>query len=109
MTRKWHIDPDGNVDDEAMVFVEELKTLILAHHPEAKFTVGPGGENPTATFLRAYVDLDDPFEMLDEISDRIVDIQVDEGIPLHVLPLRTDERELAHRMRRAASQPRNGA
>jgi hypothetical protein len=51
VTRKWHIDPDGNVDDEAMAFVEELKHRILERHPEATFKVRPGGENPTAIFL----------------------------------------------------------
>lgn len=109
MTGKWHIDPDGNVDDEAMVFVEELKGLILARHPEATFDVRPGGDDPTAIFLEACVDLDDPFEVTDEIIDRIVDIQIDEEIPLYVLPLRTPERELAHRSRTAVGRPRYGA
>lgn len=30
MAMKWHIDPEGNVDDTAMVFVEELKALTLS-------------------------------------------------------------------------------
>jgi len=109
MTRKWHIDPDGNVDDEAMVFVEELKGLILERHPEATFEISPGPENPTAIHLHAYVDLDDPFEMTDEIIDRIVDIQIDHEIPLSVAPHRTPERERAHRMKTADGRPRYGA
>jgi hypothetical protein len=93
-SKKWFIDADGNVDERVLVFVEELKNTILAHHPEATFELGPGGENPTAIFLDAYVDLDDPFEILDEISDRVVDIQVDEGIPLFVMPRPTPERAI---------------
>jgi len=104
MTTKWHIDAHGNVDDEAMTYVEELKRLILSRHPEATFELRPGGDNPTAIFLDTYVDLDDPFKVLDEISDRVVDIQVDQGIPLHVLPLRTAAREQEHRMPKACNQ-----
>jgi hypothetical protein len=109
MTRKWYIDADGNVDEEAQALIEELKRLILTRHPEATFEVGPGGENPTAIFLRTYVDLDDPFEVLDEIGDRVLDIQIEQGIPLHVLPLRTPERERALRLSRAGRLPTYGA
>jgi hypothetical protein len=104
MSRKWLIDPDGNVDDEAMAFINELKGLILSRHPEATFAISPGPDNPTAIRLHAYVDLDDPFEIADEIRDRIVDIQVDHEIPLDVAPHRTPERELAHRARKAAGR-----
>lgn len=69
--------------------------------------IGPGGENPTAIFLDAYVDLDVPFELLDEIGDRVVDIQVDEGIPLFVMPRHTPERAVEHA--RAPEQRRRGA
>lgn len=109
MTRKWHIDADGNVDATAQTFVEELKSLIVSRHPEATFEVRPGGENPTAIFLDVYVDLDEPFEILDEIGDRVLDIQIDAGIPLHVLPLRTREREIALQMRRSLARPAHGA
>ncbi len=95
MSQRWYINADGDVDADAMVFVDELKRLILELHPEARFDLGPGGADPTMIFLRAYVDLAEPFDILDEIGDRVVDIQVDEGIPLHVLPMRLHERAQA--------------
>lgn len=101
MTGKtWFIDADGNVDKRALVFVDELKKTILERHPEATFELGPGGENPTAIFLDAYVDLDDPFEILDEIGERVVDIQVDEGIPLFVMPRQSPDRARAYERQR---------
>jgi hypothetical protein len=102
MNRKWHIDADGKVDAEATAFIQELKTLILSRHPEATFAVSSGADNPTAIHLHAYVDLDDPFEVTDEIMDRIVDIQLDEDIPLHVIPHRTAARVVAHRQQNVA-------
>jgi hypothetical protein len=101
MTGKtWFIDADGNVDKRALVFVDELKKTILERHPEATFELGPGGENPTAIFLDAYVDLDDPFEILDEIGERVVDIQVDEGVPLFVMPRQSPDRARAYERQR---------
>jgi hypothetical protein len=88
------IDTDGNVNVRAQAAIDELKGTILTRHPEATFEVGPGTDNPTAIHLDVYVDLDDPGEVLDEIIDRVVDIQVDEGIPLHVIPLHTPARAL---------------
>jgi hypothetical protein len=43
--------------------------------------------------LLAVADVDDPDEVGDLVVERVVALQVDEGIPLHVIPLRTPERE----------------
>jgi hypothetical protein len=88
MTATWHIDAEGTIDERARRFVDELKGTILTRYPEATFEIAPGNENPTAIHLHAFVDLDDPFDVTDELLDRIVDIQVDEGVPLHVIPHR---------------------
>jgi hypothetical protein len=95
MSRRWYINADGIVDADAMVFVDELKQLILELQPEATFDLGPSGGDPTSIFLRAYVDLPEPFDLFDKISDRVMDIQIEEGIPLHVLPMRLHERARA--------------
>lgn len=95
MNHRPFIDVHGNVNERAQAAIDELKRTILTRHPEATFEVGPGTDNPTAIHLDVYVDLDDPGEVLDEIIDRVVDIQVDEGIPLHVIPFHTPGRALA--------------
>jgi len=95
MSDRPFIDADGNVNERARAAIDELKHSILSRHSDATFIVHPGFDDPRSISLEVYVDLDDPHQILEEIIDRVVDIQVDEGIPLHVLPLHTPERALA--------------
>ena len=95
MSDQPFIDADGNVSERAQAAIDEVKQSILSRHPDATFKIHPGFDDPTSISLEVYVDLDDPHQVFDEIIDRLVDIQVDDGIPLHVLPLHTPERALA--------------
>jgi hypothetical protein len=78
--------------------VAELQQLIAAHFPDTTFEVGPGGDDPDGTYIVATVDLDDPDEVSDLVIDHVVAFQVDHGLPINVVPIRTPERIL--RMRR---------
>lgn len=73
--------------------VEEIEQLILRHYPEATFDIGEG-EDPAGIHLIATVDLDDLGEVRDLYRNRIVDLQVDEGLPLYVIAVRPIERSL---------------
>lgn len=73
--------------------VEEIKHLILQRFPEATFDAGPG-EDPVGMYLIATVDLEDLGDVEDLYIDRLVDMQVDELLPLHVVPTRPIERLL---------------
>lgn len=70
----------------------ELQDAIATHYPAATFTVGPGGENEDGVYLTVQVDLDDPDEVLDLVIDRVLELQFEEGLPIHVTPIRTPER-----------------
>jgi hypothetical protein len=72
--------------------IAELQTLITTHYPTATFTVGPGGENPDGTYLTARVDLDDPDPVLDLVIERILELQLEEHRPVHVVPVLTPAR-----------------
>ena len=72
--------------------VGELEQLIMAHYPGAIIEVGPGGDDPDGTYIVATVDLDDPDEVTDLVIDRVVAFQVDHGLPIHVVPIRTPKR-----------------
>jgi len=50
------------------------------------------GEDPVGIYLIAIGDTDDLEEVIDLFIDRPVDLQVDEGLPLFVIPERTPER-----------------
>jgi hypothetical protein len=65
----------------------EIKDLILQHFPDATFDSGPG-EDPVGMYLIATVDLEDLGPVEDVFIDRLVDLQVDEGIPLYVITSR---------------------
>ena len=74
--------------------LEELRTTIAARYPTATFEVARDLEEPENVDLVTTVDLDDPDEVLDLVIERLMELQVDERIPVHVIPIRTPERVL---------------
>ena len=72
--------------------IEEMKRVILSGYPEATFEVGYG-EEPVGVYLRATVDHEDLGEFVEYFIDRLVDLQLDEGLRLYVVPVRTPARE----------------
>lgn len=80
--------------------VDELQHLIQTHYPSVVFEVGPGGDDPDGTYITAIVDLDDPDEVVDLVIDRLLEFQVEERLPIQVVPIRTPKRvaELRHHL-----------
>jgi len=66
--------------------VDELQHLIRRVDPRATFQVVPG-EDPTGTYVLATVDVEDTELVMDAYMDRLLTLQIDEGLPLYVLPL----------------------
>jgi hypothetical protein len=77
----------------------ELEDMIRDRYPTATFEVGPGEDDPEAVHLTASVDVDDPDEVMDLVVDRVMALQVEDGLPILVIPIRTPER--AASLRRA--------
>ena len=90
MTSRQHI-PITPRTEEALA---ELKALISSRFPEAVFVLGEG-EDPEGIYLTAMVDVDDRGEVIDLFLDRLVELQVEEDLPIFVVPLRTAERNAA--------------
>jgi hypothetical protein len=67
--------------------VDELQHLIRRVDPLATFQVVPG-DDPTGTYVLATVDVEDTELIMDAYMDRLLTLQIDEGLPLYVLPLR---------------------
>jgi len=67
--------------------VHELKGLISVRFPQAGFVVEEGFD-PEGIYLVTTVDIADTDEVMDVIGDRLVELQVEEGLPLYVTPLR---------------------
>ncbi|MGE3271886.1 MAG: hypothetical protein AB7P40_24240 [Chloroflexota bacterium] len=72
--------------------LDELRACILAHFPQATFRVVPSPEERGAVHLKAMVDVEDTDAVIDLIIDRMMQFQIDEGLPLYVVPVRTPER-----------------
>ena len=87
--------------EEAM---HELKGLITERFPQAAFVVEEGFD-PEGIYLLATVDIADTDEVIAVVGDRLVALQVDEGLPIYVTPLRPIERVVAELRKREAATP----
>jgi hypothetical protein len=74
--------------------IAEMKERISRRFPTTTYEMYQG-EDPVGIYLVAIVDTDDREEVMDLFLDRLVDLQVDEGLPLFVIPERTPERNAA--------------
>jgi len=75
--------------------IEELKTMIRGRYPDAQFEVKRAGDDPRSILLETTVDIDEPEDVLDLVIDRVIDLQIEERLPIHVIPLQPIERVVA--------------
>lgn len=101
MIGKQHDAGDPRVDDvlnasgrmqEAII---ELQAAITQRYPSTSFTLSHPEDEPQSVELTAIVDVDDPDEVLDTVLERIIQLQIDEQLPIHVVPIRTPARVAA--------------
>lgn len=83
--------------------LDELRALVRERYPTATFQVTRAQDDPTIVHLVTEVDLDDTEELIDLVMDRMLELQVDEGLPIYVAPRRTPERIAARRRTGAGS------
>ena len=84
--------------------IDELKRLITARFPQAAFVVEEGFD-PEGVYLITTVDIADTDDVIAVIGDRLVALQVDEGLPVYVTPLRPIERVVAELRNRQTAIP----
>src|SRR4051794_8387996 len=77
--------------------LDELQALIRRYYPGAKFRVTRGRDDPQAIHLVTTVDVEDLDAVLDVVVDRMMELQIAEGLPIFVIPVRTPERVAARR------------
>ena len=75
--------------------LDELRGMIRERWPAATFEVTCGEDNPEGIHLNATVDIEDTDEVGDLVIDRVLELQLEQGLPIHVIPLRPMERVLA--------------
>ena len=84
--------------------IQELKRLITARFAQATFIVEEGFD-PEGVYLVTSVDIVDTDEVIAVVGDRLVEMQVDEGLPVYVTPLRPIERVVAELRNRETATP----
>lgn len=73
--------------------VSELQGLITRRYPDARFAVA-AGDDPEGIYLTAIVDTDDLTTVVEAVEERLVELQVEQELPLYVVPVRPIERVL---------------
>lgn len=97
-----------SLDERTRQAIDELQCTITARYPSATFEVVPSPDDPSSIHLLTTADVDDPDEVGDLVLERVISLLVDEGIPVHVIPLRTPERiQAALATDRHRSNPRH--
>lgn len=71
--------------------LDEIEARILARYPTATFEVARG-DDPPGMYVTVMVDVDYTTEVLDLVTDRLLELQIDERLPLYVVPIHTPER-----------------
>jgi hypothetical protein len=84
--------------------VNELKGTISQRFAQASFVVEEGSD-PKGIYLVTTVDIADTDEVMDVIGDRLVELQVDAGLPIYVTLLRPIQRVLAELREREHAMP----
>src|SRR5690348_10948415 len=85
------IDQQNQHDTRLEAAVEDLQALIAQHYPTGRFSVGVG-EDPPGTCVTAIVNVADPDAVVDVFIERLLELQIEAGLPLYVVPVRHPER-----------------
>jgi len=88
-------DLEQTLDSRVRGAIDEVRRAIRERYPGAQFAVERGHDEPENVHLITTVDLDDPDEVVDLVLDRLIELEVDERIPLYVIAVPTPERILA--------------
>lgn len=92
MTSTTQAIPLADLDERMRLAVNEVQRTIADRFPATTFVLTRSPEDPSSIHLLAVADIDDPDDVGDLVVDRVVALQVEEGIPLHVIPLRAPAR-----------------
>lgn len=86
-------------DPRIQAALDELKELIRARFPDAEFSTYRG-EDPDGIYLKSVVDIDDLDEVMDVVIDRVVDMEVEEDLPVYVVMSQPPRRIMAELRKR---------
>jgi hypothetical protein len=74
------------LNKKAQRAIAEVQARIQVVYPDAVFRVYQG-EEPVGIYIDVYTDAEDSFCIFDLVNDWLVDLNVNEGLSIHVIPL----------------------
>jgi hypothetical protein len=74
--------------------LSELRGMIERKYPSASFEVSQG-DDPEGIYLTPTIDIDDTEEVFELLDERLLQMQIDEELPVYVFPVRPVERVIA--------------
>jgi len=96
---------DRDLNGRMMVALAELEGIIRRRYPDAQFQVTRSQDDPAVLHLTAIVDVEDTEEVVDTVIARMMELQIEEELPIFVIPVRPRERVAAL----LESQPPSGS
>jgi len=72
--------------------IAELQKKIIVRYPEAQFEIFEG-DDPRGTYLRAIVDVEDTDVVVDLVVDQLLDLQIEEQLPVYFVTRRPRSRQ----------------
>lgn len=67
--------------------IAEIKALVVSRYPDATFEAFPSA-NVNGVYLRMIVDIEEPGDVSDLVLARVVEMQLDEELPIYPIPER---------------------
>jgi hypothetical protein len=61
--------------------IDELKNMIQARYPAARFRVSQSPDDPRIMHLVVVVDVEDTDAVMDVVVDRMMELQIDDHLP----------------------------
>jgi len=81
----------NELDPPRQEAIVDLRDRISARYPTAEFALRHGIDDSDETYLRVTVDIDDPDEVLELVIDRLLELQLERGMHVYVLPIHSPE------------------
>jgi hypothetical protein len=82
-------------DPRMTAALSELQIMIRDHFPQATFAVSLG-DYPEGVYLTPTVDVPDTEAVFDVVIDRLLQLQIEDGLPVYVIPVQPLERSIKY-------------
>jgi len=103
-------EPVSPEDPRLQLALDELRGMIAGRFRDATFEVSRGLDDPASVHLIGRVDVENTDDVMSLVIDRMMELQVEDGLPIFVIPVRPPERAVEElRRRQLEARPAQGS